>query len=148
MSNSFNYAMSRVRQSGFTLLEAIVAMTLLSVVSGVLLAWLNTSIKSIERVEISELRIRVIDDVRAYMESVNPMLTPEGQVWIGEYQIAWDAKPVTDVIPSRSIDGATIGVYDLALYAVDVEISGPKMPRYAVVVERVGFKRIRHEADY
>ena len=107
-------------QQGFTLLEAIVAMVIVSVISMSLYAWLNTSYKGAFRAIDVNAQTDVLKSARQYMETVNPMLQPEGSIDIGDYQLQWQSRAITPIRASYS--GSAKGLYDIALYDVDITL--------------------------
>lgn len=129
-------------QSGFTLLEAVVAMTLLAVVGGVLLSWLNTGFRSLQRIEVTEARIEAAHVAMAYLETLNPMRTPSGSVQLGHYQLDWQSSPLTEARPVVGRHGGAPGIYDAVLFRVDVRIQAKGEPLLSFTVESAGHDRI------
>jgi len=83
------------RQAGFTLLEAVVAMTLLVVVGGALLAWLNSGFMTAQRMSDVQRRLDAARVALAYLEQLNPALQAEGEVHLGAYALSWQSVPIT-----------------------------------------------------
>lgn len=131
-------------QAGFTLLEAIVAMTLLVLVGGTLLAWLNSSFKTLERIDATAQRIEATRTAMAYLQMINPMVTPKGEVQLGRYRLDWDSAPLTRVLPSVGRTTGTPEIHDTALYRVDAVIRGVEgMPPLPLTMELAGHRVAR-----
>ena len=137
--------MKHTRQRGFSLLEAVVAMVLISGAGYALFGWINSSIMTLNSVREANARAEATQNVLDYMNRVNPMLTPQGSVSLGQYMVRWQSKPVTLVQ-----DG--ISLFQLALYdtMVTVEIRQPvqqgaqfPQPWLEFHVRQVGYKKVR-----
>lgn len=131
------------RQTGFTLLEAIVALVLVSTAGLALFGWINTNIMALTRVQDANARSEATVNILEYMERVNPMLTPEGHARFGTYTMHWHSQPVTNVI-----DGANyprgVSLYQLALYstAISVKTDG-NQAWFDMKLQQVGYKKVR-----
>lgn len=84
------------RQGGFTLIEAIVALVLVSGAGVALFSWVNQSLDTIHRVDEASLRARAKIAVAEYMQSVNPMVRPAGSVNLGAFGATWTSDPLAD----------------------------------------------------
>lgn len=134
--------MSR-RQGGFSLLEAIVAMVLISTLGLAVFDWVNTGLRSLQRIEVSEARARAILNTVEYLEALNPMDRPEGEVDFGGYRMRWKAKAVTDLR-----DGANypqgVSLYRLALYQTTVQVFQPDgVAWFEFELKQVGYYKAR-----
>lgn len=137
------HAAAPSRQRGFTLLEAIVALALISSAGMALFAWINSNISALSRVEESSQRAAATRNTLQFMQTVNPMLAPSGEATLGEYRIRWQAEPITD-----AVDGANfpygISLYQFALYDTRIEVQGaPQQPGFTLELRQVGYKRVR-----
>ena len=135
-------------QAGFTLLEAIVALTLLSVVAGTLLVWLNTNIKSLERIESADRRLLALQNATDYLNTVNPMQTPTGEMQLGQILLQWQSEPISGVKLSRNATGSVVGIFNLQLFRVDATVSAPDLPAHEFVLERLGHERRRQRDTF
>ena len=136
-------SMPRARQRGFTLLEAIVAMVILSGAGMVVFAWINGSLSALHHVEDSNARSEAMANVIEHMQAVNPMLQPEGSADFGRYRIRWQAKADTDVIDGSNYPQG-ISLYQLALYKTHVQASTQADPNwFELDLDLVGYKRVR-----
>lgn len=111
---------SSYKVRGFTLLEAIVAMVIISILSMSLYSWLNVSYVSSIRAAESLAKSDILLSAKAFMQTVNPMKQPQGTHRVGEYFIKWDSKPITDVTPAY-VDSRR-SLFDIALYRVEIDL--------------------------
>ena len=100
---------------GFTLLEAIVALAIMALAGGAILAWVNTLLISLSRIEANEHRNYAIEQSIAVLESVNPMESPTGEQRFGDYQMLWNAKLLEP--PKEAVNRFGIqGLFQVGLY--------------------------------
>ena len=125
------------RQAGFSLLEAVVAMVLISGVGYALFGWINTNIMTLTRIQETNARAEVTQNILEYMNSINPMKTPAGNARLGQVSLRWESKPITLVQ-----DG--LGLYQLALYDTLVRVdSRESLPGFEFHFRQVGHKKVR-----
>ena len=131
------------RSAGFTLIEAMVAMVIIGGAGMALFTWVNASIVALRRVEDANARSAATANAIEYMQSVNPMLRPEGQVSLGAYQLSWKAQlqpPITDGA------GRSMGTsqFQLALYDTQVQATRSDGSYwFDFKMTLVGYKRLR-----
>lgn len=135
--------MNRVR--GFSLLEAIVALTILAAAGLALFAAMSQSLQMVGRAE----RAREVDSALlnavAWMETVNPMETPRGEQAFGDFRLQWQSEPIE---PVR--DGTTgflqPGLYQVGLYRVRLALTRDGVLEREEILRRVGYKQVRQAA--
>lgn len=131
------------RQSGFSLLEAVVAMVLISGAGAALFAWINTELSSVSRLQASNARSEAMVNVLELMDTVNPMLTPDGTFSFAAYRLTWKAAPVTPLQDGSSYPRG-ISLYQLALYDTLVRVINPDGTQwFEFTLRQVGYKRVR-----
>ena len=131
------------RSAGFTLIEAMVAMVIIGGAGMALFTWVNASIVALRRVEDANARSAATTNAIEYMQSVNPMLKPEGQVSLGAYQLSWKAQPQMPIT-----DGAgqmmMRSQFQLALYDTLVKATfSDGSYWFDFKMTLVGYKRVR-----
>ena len=124
-------------QRGFSLLEAMVAMVLISGAGYALFGWINSNIMTVNSIREANARADATQNILEYMEGVNPMQKPAGRANLGIYKFRWESKPST--LPQ---DGR--GLYRLALY--DTLVKAEKQdaqPWFEFRLRQVGYKKVR-----
>lgn len=139
--------MSR-RQAGFTLLEAVVAMTLLVVVGGALLAWLNSGFFTAGRMADAQRRIEASRTALAYLERLNPMVQGAGQAQLGPYTLEWQSQPLTAPLAVVGRYSGNAGPYDAVLFRVDARVSEKGEAPLQLFVELSGYQQTRSSQDH
>ena len=136
------------RQRGFSLLEAIVAMVLISSMGGALFAWINTELQALERTQDANTRAEAMVNAVEFMEAVNPMLTPQGKAPFASLELAWEAKASTPVRDGVSYPQG-ISLYQLALYDTQVRVTRPEGELwFEFSLQQVGYKRVRDNKPF
>lgn len=111
----------RLGQSGFTLLEAIVALVIFSMGSLALYAWLGVNIKTLLRVQALRESVALSTSALEAVRGLNPMATPRGRREIGDLVVEWDAKPVEPVRSAVTQLGFPT-IFQVGLFVVDVRV--------------------------
>lgn len=111
----------RRRQQGFSLLEAIVALTIMATSLLALYAWLSTSTFALGRARATAQALQEARAAKAIVEAVNPMAEPDGRRELGPLEVTWKARPLTDRRTGMSRAG-TATQFDFRLYDMEVEV--------------------------
>ena len=129
---------------GFTLLETIVALVLIASTGMALLSWINTNLITLQRVQKLQQSQEAIRNALAFMDTINPLETPQGQQTIGIYNLQWQAQAVELPKDGMSTTGY-ISLFQLGLYDTKIEISlvGEKTPLTHITLRQVGFSQVR-----
>ncbi|MDH0287783.1 prepilin-type N-terminal cleavage/methylation domain-containing protein [Pseudomonas sp. GD04087] len=137
----------RWSQSGFTLLEAVVAMTLLVTVGGALLAWINSTFVMVERMEAVQRRIVTSRLALAYLEQLNPAVQDSGQVQLGHYLLEWKSQALTEQAPVVGRYTGNPGPYVASLFRVTARVSEEGARPVELAVELPGYRQVRFSQD-
>jgi general secretion pathway protein I len=131
-------------QRGFSLLEAIVALALLASVGMALLGWLNSSLIGLRRVQEVAAAQAAVRGALAYLETINPMATPEGETELGEWRVRWQAR---EVEPAREGAGypSGVGLFDVGLYDTRVWLERDGQAIEEFVLRQVGYRKAREQ---
>ena len=128
-----------MNQHGFTLLEAIVALVLITSTGMALLNWINTNLITLQHVQQTYQRHEAIRNALAFMDTVNPFEKKQGKETVGIYTFRWEAQTVQ--LPSGK------GIYQIALYDTQVEVMAEKTFLARFTLRQVGFKQIYQPSD-
>ncbi|MCY1398027.1 hypothetical protein D3C76_361140 [compost metagenome] len=135
------------RQAGFTLLEAVVAMTLLVLVGGALLSWLNSGFISLERISAAQQRIEATRTALAYLERINPMINPAGSVVLGPYRLDWNSQALTAPRPVVGRYSGNPGAFDAELFRVEALVHSAGAADVPISLELAGFRLARRGSE-
>lgn len=133
----------RSRESGFSLLEVIAALVILSIGASAAFTWLTQSVSTLARLRSQEreqmLRLEVLD----YLRAINPTARPEGSVQMQDYSFSWSSRPLRDPVPALNELRAP-GAYEVALFEVSAHVSpsaGSPAEGFEIVLPVAGFRQ-------
>lgn len=129
-------------QQGFSLLEAIVALVILSMVAMALYGLQNANLFTMQRAEAHASSNEATRSALAVIDTINPMDTPKGDRTVGALEVAWQAEPVEPVKTGVSISGLP-SLFDLGLFNVHVKVTEGPRTVTAFDVRQVGYKQVR-----
>ena len=112
----------RDRIRGFSLLEAIVALTIVAAAILGAYAWVAGNIVSLTRVRDLALEEAALQQALGTLEQTDLGHQPAGSIQWREFRIDWQAEPIEASRPSRTGVGGT-GLYELTLYRVLLSVS-------------------------
>ncbi|MET3119122.1 prepilin-type N-terminal cleavage/methylation domain-containing protein [Undibacterium sp. GrIS 1.8] len=134
------------KQLGFSLLEMIAALTILTIGSVVLFSWLGQSMGQLNRFQLQEkeslAKIQAID----FLSTQNPAVASDGRQVFDSFQIEWTSEPLSEIRDSVSPSGG-LGLYQISIYKVQVKASD-KTGRawFEFPLRLVGYKQVRQPA--
>lgn len=132
---------------GFTLLEAIVALVLLTTAGLALFSWMNASFDGLNRIEQSNARAAAELNALEFMKTVNPMERPDGQIKLGQVDLKWRARQLSPPVQNRT-DARDPGPFSVAMYEVELTLEDrPKIEPYRIVLRQMGYRRLYPVGD-
>ena len=138
---------TRATDHGFTLLEAVVALAIFSMVATALLSWMNASTETAARLDRRAALDAAKQNVIEYMQSVNPMARPTGEEDFGSYRIEWKSTRTTDEMDQHNFP-AGVGLYVVALYRIDIKAKSSVDPNwFDLSMKMIGYRRAREVAN-
>jgi general secretion pathway protein I len=102
-------------ERGFTLIEALVALTILSAVMIGFFDFLSGALNGARRMEAASIAYDHRTNALEIATAVNPMDLPEGNLDLGRYHIKWTSKLLGDIRQSSGYPGGS-GIFKVALY--------------------------------
>ena len=131
-------------QAGFGLLEALVALVLLSSIGFTLLAWVQQNLDTMQRMRSFYAEQEARRSVAEWSYTLNPMETPVGEVLVGGLRLSWKAVPQAEKVSQIGYP-IGVGLHDVSLYDVDVSVYWQKesKPWFVEKVVSVGFRKVR-----
>ena len=109
--------MTRKHQGGFSLLEAIVALTILSVATVTLYGWFAVAYEGLLRINDRKEMHEVLRNFEVQIYMMNPQRESDGIYIFKEYRVAWNLwllePKSTGVYAAGSRSNFDLGLYDL-----------------------------------
>lgn len=135
------------RVAGFSLLEAIVALTIFSLCAIALYGWLSANQSALIRVQARDAAVRDSRSALAILETVNPMLEPKGERSLpGGLVVRWSSTEIVARAPGMAPSGSPL-VFDVALYELDVHVMRDGEDINQFKVRRAGWETVRTMHD-
>jgi len=135
-----------MKQQGFTLLEAIVALVLIATTGMALLSWINTNLIALNRVQDAQRRNESIRNALNFVDALNPMLKPKGEQKVGIYTFKWKTSVIDP--PKNNVNtGGDTGSYLVGLYHVELGIYIDETPISMLNARQIGYKQIYFPSD-
>jgi general secretion pathway protein I len=125
--------------AGFTLIEAIVALVILSTVMIGFYNFLSTALNGAHRMELASIAYDHRTNALELATALNPMELPEGTLDLGKYRVHWTSYVLGDIRQSSGFPAGR-GLFKVALYRMiftfpdDAEIP-------PIEVTRLGYRR-------
>jgi general secretion pathway protein I len=124
---------------GFSLLEAIVAITMIATFGLAIFSWINGLLISVTKIERNYAQDSISRNAVEYLSDINIMEHPNGKVELGRYNMTWIATPIEPIKAGKSTSG-TPNDFTLGLYSTQVEIAENGLQPIKIELRLVGYK--------
>ena len=128
--------------AGFTLLEAIVALTIFSAGALTLYGLFNTNLIALQRVRAVSAHMPAAQRAVAYLSAVNPRQQDNGRLEFDDYEIVWSARLLEPVRQGQNALGR-MGDYEIGLYRVEFTVSERDRPVGTYRLRLIGYEKVR-----
>lgn len=130
----------RNRARGFSLLEAIVALVVMSLGVMALFSWINTSLLAMQRAEANERRLQATELSLEYVKALNPLMQETGTVELGGWRLSWTSTALEPL--RRGMDGGgEPGIFEVGLYEVTAVADDGTHEPVVTVLRQTGFRQ-------
>ena len=108
--------------TGFTLLEAVVAMAIFAAAGMALYALFNANLISLGRAQDVTAQLPTVHRAMEYLSAIDPAQQPTGQIELGGYDVTWSSQLMEPVRESQTAQGFR-GYHELGLYEITFDIT-------------------------
>lgn len=127
------------RKNGFTLLEAIVALTIIGVTLIPIMSFLGQASRQLESAAESNQRAIAQQTILAYVESLNPLINRTGEAAVSK-NLAMRWTSIALVEPgTASAFGGRLASYQLGFYRVDIDVIRNDSIWFQFQVRKIGY---------
>ncbi|MFC3093083.1 hypothetical protein DRW07_02540 [Alteromonas sediminis] len=126
-------------EKGFSLLEAIVALLLVTMLSMTTFSWISNLLLSVSKIEENALRNVTQRNVTEFIEDINVMARPSGIQELGGVTLQWDAALIEPIKRGKSMTGGNTA-FELGLYRVSVTLTDVTGKAAQFEVVQVGYR--------
>jgi len=129
-------------QSGFSLLEAVVAISIMAGFGMAIFGWINTNLLTINKIEQRAHKDRLIRSSSAYMQDIDIFTQPNGRKQLAQYYISWRSTLAEPIVDGHDTSG-DLSEFQLGLYDTHVELHLNDEKIVFFDVRLVGYKKVR-----
>lgn len=131
----------RTRVRGFTLLEAIVALSVVATAITASFALLNFTLSTTNRMQEAVQRGEAIESAAQLVDRMNPFETPDGELALADCVVRWSSQMRGQ--PRRNtVRAGETGPFEVALFDVKVTAVRQGTEWFAFTAKQVGFRRV------
>lgn len=133
--------------AGFTLLEAIVALTIFSAGALTLYGLFNTNLVALQRVRDVTAHLPAAHRAVTHLSAINPRHRPEGRIEFDGYAVVWSARLLEPVRQGQNAAGR-MGHYEIGLYRIDFTLSEYGRPVGRYRLRLIGSEKVRESHSF
>ena len=134
------------REAGFSVLEALVAMAMLSAALLPLLALQGQFVTSVRAMERAEVKLSINSALQAQISALNLTLTPRGTLSLPNANVTWEAVPAVETRRVRA-RGGRLARFETTLYTVNAVVTYTSGGRETLILRGLGWKPVRAYAS-
>lgn len=107
--------------AGFSLLEAIVAITMVATFGLAIFSWINGLLVSVNKIERNYQKDSISRNAAEYISDLNIMSAPNGIKQLGPYELTWNSDLIEPIREGKSTTGSK-NDFLVGLYQTEVKI--------------------------
>ena len=131
----------KFRQTGFTLLESMAAIVILTMGLLATYGWIDISVRSLVKVNEVTAQELIISEFLENLSITNLETTRQGRVMFKERTLEWKARPIETKSGVNNI--GFVGLYDHTLYNIDITLKNSGRPVGHFSTRYVTTRRVR-----
>ncbi|WP_334049769.1 PulJ/GspJ family protein [Alteromonas gracilis] len=132
------------KNNGFSLLEAIVALLIVTMVGIATFSWISNLLLSISKIESQSYTNQVKRNVNELLSDINVMSMPAGDKEIGSLVVSWQAELVQPIKRGKSSNGGS-SQFELGLYRVNVLVQRNNIQILNFETFQVGHRTVAYD---
>ncbi|MHA6288825.1 hypothetical protein [Maricaulis sp. CAU 1757] len=134
-----------MRRDGFSVMEALVAIAVIAAAMIPLFELQRSLANSTARLQATAARLDVEASALAYLQAIDPIGQPEGELVISEWTLTWQSELIASEPFADGYLGA--GLYDISLYQINAELTLGEVSR-PISLRRVAWLQSRSPLDF